>query len=69
MDPDDAGTAANYDFSVIELRVNAKGEGEGKISLAGKVAPDSMAKILTPENYASLPVVLTKVKQRILAGD
>lgn len=67
--PDDAGTAANYDFSVIELRVNAKGEGEGRISLTGKVAPDSMAKILTPENYASLPAVLTKVRQRIVAGD
>jgi len=67
--PDDAGTSANYDFSVIELRVNAKGEGEGKISLTGKVAPDNMAKILTPENYASLPVILTKVKQRIAAGD
>ena len=67
--PDDAGTPANYDFSVIELRVNAKGEGEGKISLIGNVAPDSMANILTPENYASLPVVLTKVKQRIVAGD
>ena len=67
--PDEAATSANYDFSVIELRVNAKGEGEGKISLTSKVAPDSMAKILTPENYASLPVVLTKVKQRIAAGD
>jgi len=67
--PDDAGTPANYDFSVIELHINSKGEGEGKISLTGKVAPDSMAKILTPENYASLPVILTKVKQRIAAGD
>lgn len=64
--PDDAGTPANYDFSVIELRVNDKGEGEGKISLTGKVAPDTMAKILTPENYDSLPVVLTKIKRREL---
>jgi len=64
--PDDSGTAANYDFSVIELRVDAKGEGQGKISLTGKVAPDSTAKILTPENYESLPVVLTKIKRREL---
>lgn len=62
--PDDAGIPPNYDFSVIELRVNAKGEGEGRISLSGKVAPDSMARILTPENYASLPAVLVNVKQR-----
>jgi hypothetical protein len=63
------GTPANGDFSVIELRVNSQGEGEGKISLTGKVAPDSLAKIPAPENYASLPVVLTKVKQRIVAGN
>jgi hypothetical protein len=67
--PDDAGTPANYDFSVIELRVNPKGEGEGKISLTGKVAPDSMVKIPAPGNYVSLPVVLTRVKQRIVAGN
>jgi hypothetical protein len=51
-------------FSVIELRVNAKGEGEGKISLTGKVAPDSAAKIVALENYDGLPVVLKDVKRR-----
>jgi len=24
---------SNYEFSLIELRLNAKGEGEGKVSL------------------------------------
>ena len=65
--PDDGGAPANYDFSVIELRVNSKGDGEGKISLTGKVAPDGAAKIPAPENYASLPRVLTNVKQRVAA--
>jgi hypothetical protein len=65
--PDDGGAPANYDFSVIELRVNSKGEGEGKISLTGKVAPDGTAKIPVPENYASLPMVLTNVKQRVVS--
>lgn len=55
---------ATYAFSVIELRVNAKGEGEGKISLRDKVAPDSAAKIIALENYDALPVVLSKVKSR-----
>lgn len=51
-------------FTVIELHVNAKGEGEGKISLTGKVAPDPAAKIVALENYAALPVVLSHVKRR-----
>ena len=53
-----------YDFSVIELRLNAKGEGEGKISLVGKVAPDSAAKIVALENYGASPVMLTNVKPK-----
>src|SRR5579872_6093565 len=59
-----SGTPVARDFSVIELRINSKGEGEGKIALTGKVAPDSEAKITAPENYGALPVVLKNVKQR-----
>ena len=64
------GTPSAYEFSVIELRLGAKGDGEGKTSLTGKVAPDSAAKILTPENYDTLPVVLKNVKHRaeVVAG-
>jgi hypothetical protein len=62
------GTPTTYDFSVMELRVNAKGEGEGKVSLTGKVAPDSTAKIVALEDYGSLPVVLRNVKRRATDG-
>ncbi len=55
--------AAPRDFSVIELRLNAKGEGEGRVSITGKLSPDSAAKIVVPENYEALPVVLKNVKQ------
>ncbi len=55
--------ATPLDFSVIELRLNAKGEGEGKISLTGKIAPDAAAKMVAPENYDALPVVLTKLRK------
>ncbi len=51
------------DFSVIELRLNAKGEGEGRVSITGKLSPDSAAKIVVPESYDALPVVLKNVKQ------
>jgi hypothetical protein len=61
--PAEPGAASPYEFSVIELRLNAKGDGEGKTSLTGKVAPDSAAKILTPENYDALPVILKNVKR------
>jgi hypothetical protein len=50
-----------YDFSVIELHVKANGEGEGKTSLHGRVAPDGPLKIVTLENYDALPVVFSHV--------
>jgi hypothetical protein len=62
--PTGSATATNYEFSVIELRLNAKGEGEGKSSLTGKLVVDTAAKTLALENYASLPVVLKGVKRR-----
>ncbi len=46
--------ATSYAFSVIELHLNSKGEGEGKISLTGKVAVDSAAKTIGLENYADI---------------
>jgi hypothetical protein len=62
--PAGSGTETNYEFSVLELRLNAKGEGEGKASLTGKVVVDSGAKTLALDNYAALPVVLKGVKRR-----
>jgi hypothetical protein len=58
------GTPSAYDFSVVELRVNSKGEGEGKASLTGKVALDSAAKVVTPEDYTALPVVFKNVRRK-----
>ena len=54
---------APYDFSVVELRVSAKGTGEGKLSLGEKVAPDGAAGIVTLTNYDSVPVVFTGLKR------
>lgn len=59
------GPLTSYDFSVIELRLNAKGEGEGKVSITGKVSPDAAAKVLALDNYSGLPVLLGNVKRRI----
>ena len=60
------GTAktTDYEFSLIELRLNAKGEGEGKTSLTGKVTIDSGGKTIALDGYATLPVVLKGVKRQ-----
>jgi hypothetical protein len=62
--PSGGATPTNYDFSIIELRVDAKGVGEGKTSLTGKVTVDSTANTLALDGYAGLPVVFKDVKRR-----
>jgi hypothetical protein len=57
-----SGAPNKYEFSVIELRLNARGEGEGKASLIGKVTADTSAKIVVLENYESLPVVFSAIR-------
>ena len=55
--------ATEYEFTVIELRLNAKGLGEGKASLTSKVIVDNDAKTLAIENYPAAPVILQNVKK------
>jgi len=58
-------TPANaYEFSIIELHLNSKGEGEGRISLTGKVIVDPVGKTIAIENYNALPVTLKNVRRR-----
>jgi hypothetical protein len=61
--PTSGGTPNKYQFSVIELRLNSKEAGEGKVSLTGKVAPDPSAHIVAIEGYDGLPVVFAKVRK------
>src|SRR3954447_3716767 len=53
----------DYPFTVIELRLNRDGEGEGKMSVATKVIYDKEQNMLTLENYDIQPVQLTSVKR------
>ena len=59
-----AANTTDYAFSLIELRVNSKGEGEGKMSLTGKVVVDSSAKTIALDGYNALPVILKGVKRQ-----
>lgn len=53
----------DYPFTLIELRLDNKGEGEGKISLATKIVYDKRRNAVVLENYQSQPVMLTKVRR------
>jgi hypothetical protein len=53
----------DYPFTVIELRLNRDGEGEGKLSLATKIIPDKEHNTVTLENYEIQPVLLKNVKR------
>ena len=56
--------ASEYPFSVIELRLNASGAGEGKASITGPLAVDANSKSIALENYASQPMILKGVRRQ-----
>lgn len=52
----------DYPFTLIEIRVNAKGEGTGKMSVATKITFDRKDQRIELENWSSEPVRLNQVK-------
>ena len=58
-----SATPTDYDFSVIEMRLDSKGMGEGKTSLTTKVIPENEAKTIALDNYAATPALLKNVKR------
>jgi len=54
-----------YPFMIIELRLEANGRGEGKMSVATKLTADDKTGQIVLENWASQPVRLTNVKREI----
>lgn len=55
--------SVDYPFTVIELRVNDNGEGDGTLSLATKIIPDKLNNIVTLENYDTQRIRLQQVKR------
>jgi hypothetical protein len=53
----------DYPFTVIELRLNGDGEGEGKMSIATKIIADKDSNTVVLENYDLQPVQLNNVKR------
>jgi hypothetical protein len=54
----------DYPFTLIEMRIDRNGEGQGKMSVATKVDFDRGRKVIELENYTSEPVRLQKVRVR-----
>ncbi len=55
------GRSLDYPFTVIEMRVNGQGKGEGKMSVATRVIAAGNQIVL--EDYDAQPVLLTDVTQ------
>jgi hypothetical protein len=56
-------TLTDYPFTLIEVRLDSKGVGEGKTSLTTKVIVDNEAKTLALDNYAATSAILMNVKR------
>jgi len=52
--------SVDYPFTLIELRVDKSGKGEGKLSFATKLTLENNTLVI--ENYANQPVMLNEVK-------
>jgi hypothetical protein len=53
-----ATSGADAEFTVVEMRLDAKGLGEAKSSLTSKVVVDTVASTLALDGYATAPVLL-----------
>jgi hypothetical protein len=52
----------DYPFTLLEIRLDKNGEGQGKMSVATKITLNKNTKTIELENYSSEPVRLTSVK-------
>ena len=59
---------SDYTFTLVELRLNRSGTGEGKMSLTSKLTVDQDAKTIALENFQAAPVLLRGVKREAASG-
>jgi hypothetical protein len=52
----------DYPFTLIELRLNSRGEGEGKLNLATRIDVSRSGKMVELENYDTQPIHLNDVR-------
>ena len=54
--------STEYPFMLVDIQLDAKGEGNGKVIAAAKLLMDQVSKTLIVENYEDQPVLLQTVK-------
>ena len=52
----------DYPFTIIEMRLDAKGEGEGRMAAGTKISKSKDGKTIELENYGISPVALNQIK-------
>jgi hypothetical protein len=62
-DKSHADDSDKHPYSVIQLRLNGAGSGEGKLSLASPIAGDTESNGIVLQDYASQPVALLDVRR------
>jgi hypothetical protein len=58
-----APSVTDYQFTIVELRLDAKGVGEGKTSLTTKILVDNEARMIALDNYGATSAILANVKR------
>jgi hypothetical protein len=53
----------DYPFTTVELHLNAKGEGQGKLSVATRITTNKVTKVITFEYFGEQAVMLKSVKR------
>jgi hypothetical protein len=51
----------DYPFTIIEMRLDTKGEGEGRMAAGTKISKSKDGKTIELENYGISPVALNKI--------
>jgi hypothetical protein len=55
----------DYPFTLMEIRVDKDGKGQGKMAVATKIDFDKEKKVVELENYSSEPVRLNEVRVKV----
>jgi hypothetical protein len=55
--------SVDYPFTILEMRVDKSGEGDGTMSFATKVIPDKTNNVVTLEDYGTQRIRLQQVKR------
>jgi hypothetical protein len=55
--------STDYPFTVIEMHMNADGEGQGTLSAATKVTVNKKTGSIELENFGTAPILLTQIKR------